>query len=705
MSQLKIGQRLTLGFAIVIALMVVLTAVGIQRVLRIDEGLTTINQVNSVKQRYAINFRGSVHDRAIALRDVVLEEAPAARAEAEATIDRLADDYADSAAPLDAMLAQGADAEEQRILASIKQTERSTLPLIAEVRALREAGEAEAARGLLLEQAKPAFSVWLAQINQFIDLQEAKNRIEAETVAATAQGFAVLMLGLSLLAIVLGALVAWWITRSVTHPLRAAVDVAERVGQGDLDSRIDISRHDETGQLLQAMQRMQQRLLEFSAAQREIAARHEAGEISFRIAADRLPGVYGSMAQDINDLVNAHIGVKMQAIALVERYAIGDLQQDMPELPGEKARITGSIRSSKANLSSFSRELKRLAAAAAGGDFSARGDAARFEFGFREMVEDLNRLMATADANLKDISGMFAGLADGNLGQRMQGDYPGVFGRIRDDANRTAERLGEIISGIQSAAETMSEASSEIAAGNADLSQRTERQADQLEQTRARMQELTLKVRRNAENARRANQLAQESGGVAEVGGRVVEDVVATMGEINQSSRRIVDIIAVIDGISFQTNILALNAAVEAARAGEQGRGFAVVASEVRQLARRSADAAKDIKRLIEGAVERVEAGSTMVGRAGATMEQIVGAVKQVTDIMGEITAASAEQTADIEQVGVTISQLDEVTQQNAALVEQASAAAHGLQQQAGELTEAVAVFRIEQAVALRRAA
>src|SRR5690606_13840327 len=158
----------------------------------------------------------------------------------------------------------------------------------------------------------------------------------------------------------------------------------------------------------------------FSAAQREIAARHEAGEISFRIAADRLPGVYGSMAQDINDLVSAHIGVKMQAIALVERYADGDLQQEMPALPGEQSRITDSVRSSKANLLRFSRELKRLASAAASGDFSARGEAAQFEFGFREMVEDLNQLMATADANLAEISGMFAALAAGDLGERMQ---------------------------------------------------------------------------------------------------------------------------------------------------------------------------------------------------------------------------------------------------------------------------------------------
>lgn len=241
----------------------------------------------------------------------------------------------------------------------------------------------------------------------------------------------------------------------------------------------------------------------------------------------------------------------------------------------------------------------------------------------------------------------------------------------------------------------MRSASSEIAAGNADLSERTELQAGQLEQTRSRMQDLIGKVRRNAEHAQRANALAQEAGGVAEAGGRVVEDVVATMAQINESSRRIVDIIGVIDGISFQTNILALNAAVEAARAGEQGRGFAVVASEVRSLAQRSADAAKDIKSLIGGAVERVEAGSAMVGRAGATMGQIVGSVRQVTAIMAEITAASSDQRADIEQVSRTVDELDEVTQQNAAMVEEASAAAHGLQDQAGGLAEAVAVFRI----------
>jgi methyl-accepting chemotaxis protein len=695
LRNLRIGQRLALGFSAVIALMVVLTGIGIDRVLVIDRSLATINQVNSVKQRFAINFRGSVHDRAISLRDVVLVDDPAALREAGATIDALARDYAASAAPLDAMMAEGAEPDERQILDGIKQIEARTVPLIERVRALRDAGELDAARELLLQQASPAFSDWLAQINRFIDLQEARNRVEATAADETANGFARLMVILCLIAIVAGAVVAWLITRSVTRPLQTAVSVAERVGRGDLDSRIDRIGGDETGQLLLAMRRMQDQLVAFSAAQRELAARHDAGEVSFRIAADAYPGVYGTMARDINALVSAHMAVQARAMGLVERYAVGDFSGSMDPLPGERARISDTMATTRQNLTAISDEIKRLSSAAASGDFSARGDAGRFEFGFRTMVDELNRLMATADANLAEISTVFSALAAGHLGVRMQGDYPGVFGRIRDDANGTAERLAEIVRGIQLSASTVDTAAREIASGNADLSVRTEQQALQLEATRARMGDLTAKVRRNAEHAQRADALVKGAGDVAHAGGRVVEDVVVTMGEINESSRRIVDIIAVIDGIAFQTNILALNAAVEAARAGEQGRGFAVVATEVRSLAKRSADAAKDIKALIEGAVSRVETGTDMVGRAGETMGRIVDSVQQVADIMGKISTASAEQSFDIEQVSDTVNDIERATQQNASLVEEASAAAHALQEQAGDLAAAVAVFTI----------
>jgi len=256
--------------------------------------------------------------------------------------------------------------------------------------------------------------------------------------------------------------------------------------------------------------------------------------------------------------------------------------------------------------------------------------------------------------------------------------------------------LQKIVSEVRSGTDSISTASQQIASGNADLSQRTEEQASSLEETASSMEELTSTVKHNAENARQANQLAASASEVALKGGQVVGQVVGTMSSINESSKKIVDIIGVIDGIAFQTNILALNAAVEAARAGEQGRGFAVVASEVRNLAQRSAAAAKEIKTLIGDSVDKVGAGTKLVDEAGKTMEEIVSSVKRVTDIMAEITAASQEQSAGIEQVNQAITQMDQVTQQNAALVEEAAAAAESMQQQAGNLAQAVSVFKLK---------
>jgi methyl-accepting chemotaxis protein len=258
--------------------------------------------------------------------------------------------------------------------------------------------------------------------------------------------------------------------------------------------------------------------------------------------------------------------------------------------------------------------------------------------------------------------------------------------------------LSTVVSSVRSNAESVAIASAQIAQGNQDLSSRTEQQASALQETAASMEELSSTVKQNADNARQANQLASSASSVAVEGGEVVSEVVSTMKGINDSSRRIADIISVIDGIAFQTNILALNAAVEAARAGEQGRGFAVVASEVRSLAQRSADAAKEIKTLITASVTRVEQGTALVDRAGSTMTEVVASIRRVTDIMGEISAASIEQSQGVSQVGEAVTQMDQTTQQNAALVEESAAAAESLNAQAQQLVDAVAVFKVASA-------
>ncbi|MBB3179162.1 methyl-accepting chemotaxis protein [Variovorax sp. Sphag1AA] len=287
-------------------------------------------------------------------------------------------------------------------------------------------------------------------------------------------------------------------------------------------------------------------------------------------------------------------------------------------------------------------------------------------------------------------------VASGDLSSRIEVESRDETGQLMRALKEMNDSLSKVVGEVRTGTDTIATASSQIATGNQDLSSRTEEQASSLEETAASMEELTSTVKQNADNARQANQLAVSASEVAVRGGSVVSQVVDTMGSINSSSRKIVDIIGVIDGIAFQTNILALNAAVEAARAGEQGKGFAVVASEVRNLAQRSAAAAKEIKGLIDDSVGKVEEGSRQVAEAGRTMDEIVDSVKRVTDIMGEITAASQEQTSGIEQINQAITQMDQVTQQNAALVEEAAAAAGSLQDQATSLVQAVSVFRLD---------
>ncbi len=286
-------------------------------------------------------------------------------------------------------------------------------------------------------------------------------------------------------------------------------------------------------------------------------------------------------------------------------------------------------------------------------------------------------------------------IADGDLTQPIDTDGRDEAAQLLQALSGMRDSLARVVSNVRGNAEGVATASAEISQGNNDLSARTEQQASALEETAASMEELSSTVRQNADNAQQANQLAQSASTVATQGGDVVAQVVDTMKGINDSSKKIADIISVIDGIAFQTNILALNAAVEAARAGEQGRGFAVVAGEVRNLAQRSAEAAKQIKELITASVDRVAQGTALVDRAGVTMAEVVGSIQRVTDIMGEISAASIEQSSGVAQVGEAVTQMDQATQQNAALVEQSAAAASSLKTQAAQMVEAVAVFKL----------
>jgi len=510
-----------------------------------------------------------------------------------------------------------------------------------------------------------------------------------------------LLLVLSTIVLIgMGLGLGYFIARAISRPVRRASELADAIANGKLENDIAVESQDETGHLLASMKQMQETIKNVVAAQATMASEHHQGATSYRIVDTAFPGTYGTMAKQVNEMVAEHIGVTMRIVEVVTAYAEGNFAVDMDRLPKEKGKITQAIDGVKGSFQSISHQIKELVAAAGRGDFSVRGDAKAYKYEFQEMVIGLNELMGTCDNSLSEIARVLSALAEGDLTQHVDGQFQGTFGQLKDDANKTVESLKSIVAEIRVATESINTAASEIAQGNMDLSGRTESQAASLEETAASMEELTSTVRQTADNAQQSSKQADDAAQVATVGGEAVAKVVATMKEISESSKKIADIIGVIDGIAFQTNILALNAAVEAARAGEQGRGFAVVASEVRSLAQRSAAAAKEIKDLISTSVEKVEIGARQVDEAGKTIGTTVSSVDRVRQFITDISSATLEQSAGIEQVNSAVTQMDQVTQQNAALVEEAAAAAKSLEEQARSLSNTVARFRIDASAA-----
>jgi methyl-accepting chemotaxis protein len=469
-----------------------------------------------------------------------------------------------------------------------------------------------------------------------------------------------------------------------------------------------------------------------------------AGDLSKRIDASSLPvGFMRDISNGMNRLLEAVINPLNMAASYVDNLSKGVIPDEIT------ATYNGDFNIIKNNLNACGHAIQALVADASllakdaeAGVLTTRADAAKHLGEYRKVIEGLNATLDDIITPLNVAADSVASIARGDVPEKITAHYNGDFNNIKDNLNTCIESINALISDgqmlataasegkisvradatshegdfrkivdgmnetlemivgpigtVKVAVETISTASREIAEGNADLSRRTEEQAASLEKTSATMEELSATVKQNADNASQANQLAAAASSVAVKGGEVVSEVVSTMSAINESAKKIEDIISVIDGIAFQTNILALNAAVEAARAGEQGRGFAVVAGEVRNLAQRSATAAKEIKELISDSVSKTAEGTIQVELAGNTMQEIVVSVKRVSDIIGEIAAASQEQSLGIAQVNDAIMKMDDVTQQNTALVEEAAAAAESMLEQADELMNAVGVFQLE---------
>ena len=689
MKKLTIARRLALGFGFVLALGLSVAALALFNLFELRQQFSGYEDRMLVRERLAFSGQVELGNGIHYFKNTVLRggDYPARFAASMDAIDKMVQDYR-AVGPL--------SPEADAALGEIRDGGQKYRAVIKQVVELKASGASVTDVDKSIAGADKPIGAALGRLlaQQTVETRAAREAFDAAVVRAAQ------MLGLLAAGMVgVGALAAYLISRSVSRPLAQAVAISQAVAAGRLPDHIEISADDETGQLLQSMQCMVDTFKGFVDAQRDNAAQHELGMIDHQIDDRRFPGTYGEMARTINVLVQAHIAVKMRVVDVVKHYAVGDLSVDMDRMPGQKAQITTAIDGVKHSLQGMSGQIRTLVEAAASGNFTVRGDVDAFQYEFKAMVEGLNRLMNVSDQGLGDVSRMLEALARGDLTQQMRGSYQGTFARLQDDANLTVDHLQALVTGLQGAARSINSAAREIAAGNVNLSSRTEEQASSLEETASSMEEISGTVRQNADNAQRANTLAKQSCDVVNQGGEAVKRVVVTMADIRESSRTISDIIGVIDSIAFQTNILALNAAVEAARAGEQGRGFAVVANEVRQLAQRSAVAAREIRELIAISVGKVEDGAKLADEAGAVMDEVVTVFSQVAELVTGISSASQEQSQGVEQVSIAIGKMDETTQQNAALVEEAAAAAESLEVQAERLVEAISQFKLPNGV------
>ncbi|MGE8285354.1 MAG: methyl-accepting chemotaxis protein [Stenotrophomonas lactitubi] len=695
LRNVRVAWRLGLGFGLLLLLVAAVVATGATATTVQKRAMEQVVEVGVAKVRLLSEMLDANNQMMVVRREMLIRQGED-RANDEQRIAALVKRYE---ASWTAYQALPGDAEGKVIGETIAAKRALARPLNKQTSELMEQGDFPGAVALTLGPVQEAANGWNKALADGVAYEEKESREAAAEAIRLGERSLLQLLALGGVALLVGIAASVLIGRSMTGPLARAVQLAERLSKGELDQEFRLGGRDELTQLGEAMASVRQSVQAAIGAQLQMAEQHEAGAIRYRMDASAFPGDFGRMVQATNHLVESHVQVQLLMAEVMQRYAIGDLSRDLPEYPGEKGTLTRTLAAVKQSLMAINAQIDELARAARAGDFSMRGDAAAFQYQFQAMVNHLNGMMASSQASIADVSDVLRAISHGNLTARMDGEYEGVFARMRDDANTTTTQLTGIVRGIQVAADSINNAAQELAAGNNDLSRRTEQQAANLEEAAASMEELTSTVRQNAELARQADSEAHAAGVAVRETEQAMAQMATVMGEIDQSSARISEISTVIDGIAFQTNILALNAAVEAARAGEQGRGFAVVASEVRTLAQRAGVAAKEIKELIEDAAAKVQSGLAVTVQSEAAIARVAQASSRTTLLMSDIAAASKEQAAGIEQVNQVVVQMDQVTQQNAALVEEATAASRALEEQAHALTTSVSVFQLAQRV------
>ncbi|WP_236613693.1 methyl-accepting chemotaxis protein, partial [Xanthomonas vasicola] len=541
LQRYNVGTRLSAAFGFLILLSCGLVVAGLMTLAQAREQMDSIVKRNMTILEYVSEMRSASSAIAINLRNIVLPTTQEENVGFAKVIEEERQHYSQNHDKLYARPpSNAAGAQMRRQIDLAREKARVANQQVLD---LSMNDKPDEALKVLMQQAVPANQQWQAALDAYAVRQRTRGAAAyADANIAMDHGRALLIAG-GIAVIVVSSLLAWLITRSLIQPLSRATRAAEAIAEGRLDSDVHTTATDEPGRLLSAMAKMQAQLQRFSSETTRMIELHADKDMAHRMPQD-FPGVYGDLSKGINTMMFEHLDAIVDAIAVLNEYAHGDLRRDARRLPGSRAVLHQSMDAAKASLLAINTEIKRLASAAAAGDFSARGDAQRFEHDFLRMVQDLNAMMEVSDTSLSKLSALLQSIAAGDLTARMNGNFHGVFATMRDDANATTEQLTRIVGRIQSVASNISAATSEIAAGNQDLSQRTEQQAANLEETAASMEELTSTVKQNAESARQANQLAIGAASVASQGGEIASKVVDTMSGIEASSKKIADIIS-----------------------------------------------------------------------------------------------------------------------------------------------------------------
>lgn len=565
---------------------------------------------------------------------------------------------------------------------------------------LQNSNESDEAKRYYFETARASYQMLSENIISLVELQKKVAKEEYNTSQNRYSSIIIYSIILLILGLFISLFTCITIIKNLMKELGGephyTAKVVKEIANGNLSVKIDL-QHGDSSSLLFSIDKMREMLFCIIENTNLVMKETAIGNLSSRINIDTI-GDFSHLKIAVNNSLDTIQSTLSDVVIIADALANGELNKKITKnYSGVFGETALAINNTVNELVKLVEEIDNIVYSGADcGDFSVKMSINGKKGYSKRLAELINQLFSTTERSLNDVLFVSESLADGDLTKNITNDYPGTFAEVKAGINTTVESLRNLIGEIKNTSEIIAEASKEISLGNNDLSHRTEEQAASLEQTAASMEELTTIVKQNTDNAKNANVLAMGASKAAKIGVDVVDNVVKTMSNINESSHKIVDIVSVIDDIAFQTNILALNAAVEAARAGDQGLGFAVVAVEVRNLAQRAANAAAEVKQLISDSVDRINSGSDQVMQAGKTMEDIVFAIQEVTNIMSNIEKSSQEQNEGILQIYQAVTQMDGVTQQNAALVDEAAMAADSLSQQTGRLAIEMAHFKTE---------